>query len=272
MWLEAKYLSKKARKDRWAWNFAIQKGRAITITERRQWKPAVSYCRYADDFVLIVKGTKAHVETIREECRSFLEGRLKLTLNMDKTHITHVNDGFVFLGHRIIRKRGGRGTMRVVTTIPKEKAKGFIHKLVKALSGNHEVRTVEMIDRLNRQLAGWAAFYKFTDFSAYVFQRIDHVVFWKFAHWLAQKYRCRIKPLMRKWFKTPETGKAKTWLIYGVSEQGNRLGKALRRLVSSPKALFRWRNPEQNPYLIREEARSTVTSRYHDVAMALSQS
>lgn len=272
MWLEAKYLSKKARKDRWAWNFAIQKGRAITITERRQWKPAVSYCRYADDFVLIVKGTKAHAETIREECRSFLEGRLKLTLNMDKTHITHVNDGFVFLGHRIIRKRGGRGTMRVVTTIPKEKAKGLIHKLVKALSGNHEVRTVEMIDRLNRQLAGWAAFYKFTDFSAYVFQRIDHVVFWKFAHWLAQKYRCRIKPLMRKWFKTPETGKAKTWLIYGVSEQGNRLGKALRRLVSSPKALFRWHNPEQNPYLIREEARSTVTSRYHDVAMALSQS
>jgi len=34
-----------------------------------------------------------------------LEGTLKLTLNMDKTKITHVNDGFVFLGHRIIRKR-----------------------------------------------------------------------------------------------------------------------------------------------------------------------
>jgi hypothetical protein len=45
-------------------------------------------------------------EAIREECRAFLEGRLKLTLNLDKTRITYVNDGFTFLGHRIIRKRG----------------------------------------------------------------------------------------------------------------------------------------------------------------------
>ncbi len=93
---------------------------------------------------------------------------------MDKTHITHVNDGFVFLGYRIIRKRDRWGTMRVSTTIPKEKAK--------ALSGNHDIGTVDMFDHLNRQLAGWAAFCKFTGFTAYVFQKIDTVGFWKFAH------------------------------------------------------------------------------------------
>jgi hypothetical protein len=38
MWLEAKYLSDKARKDRWAWNFGIQQGRPITVRENRQWK------------------------------------------------------------------------------------------------------------------------------------------------------------------------------------------------------------------------------------------
>ena len=58
----------------------------------------------------MAKGNKAHAEDIREECRMFLEGNLKRTLNMKKTHITHVNDGFVFLGHRIIRKRGPRAT------------------------------------------------------------------------------------------------------------------------------------------------------------------
>ncbi len=271
MWLEAKYLNKKARKDRWAWNFGIKKGRPIAIRENRQWKPAVAYCRYADDFVVIVKGSKAHAETIREECRMFLEGNLKLTLNMEKTHITHVNDGFVFLGHRIIRKRGPRGRMRVVSTIPKEKAKAFVRKLTEALSGNHNLGKVDMIDRLNRQLAGWAAFYKFTDFTAITFRRIDHVVFWKLAHWLARKYRTRIKSLMRKWFRVPEVGKAKTWLVYDTNKRGNHIGKALRRLVSSPKAWFRWRNPERNPYIFREETRSTVTSRYRDVAMAMGQ-
>ena len=158
-WLEAKYLNQKVRKDRWAWNFGIQQGRPITVHENRQWRPAVAYCRYADDFIVIVKGTKVHALEIREECCAFLEGRLKLTLNMEKSHITHVNDGFVFLGHRIIRKRGSNGRMSVVTTIPKEKAKAFVRKLTMTLSGNHDVSTVDMMDRLNRQLAGWAAFY-----------------------------------------------------------------------------------------------------------------
>jgi hypothetical protein len=44
---------------------------------------------------------------------------------------------------------------------------------------------------------------------------------------------------------------------------------ALRRLVSSPKAQFRWRNPETNPYIVRAETRNTITSRYHDIAMAM---
>jgi group II intron reverse transcriptase/maturase len=271
MWLEAKYLNKKARKDRWAWNFGIQQGRPIAVRENRQWKPAVAYCRYADDFVVIVKGSKAQAETIREECRLFLESDLKLRLNMAKSHITHVNDGFVFLGHRIIRKRGSRGRMSVVTTIPKEKAKALARKLSEALSGDHDLNKVDMVERLNRQLAGWAAFYKFTDFTGVIFQRIDHVVFWKLAHWLARKHRCRIKPLLRKWYRAPETGKAKTWVVYGFSEQGNRVGKDLRRLVGSPKAQFRWRNPEINPYIQRSEIRNTVTSRYHDVAMAMGQ-
>ena len=271
MWLEAKYLNKKARKDRWAWNFGIQQGRPVALREKRQWKPAVAYCRYADDFVVIVKGSKAHAEAIREESRRFLEGDLKLTLNVAKSHITHVNDGFVFLGHRIIRKRGSRGRMTVVTTIPKEKTKAFAHKLTEALSGDHDLDKIDMVDRLNRQLAGWAAFHKFTDFTARIYRHLDGVVFWNLAHWLARKYRCRIKPLMRKWYRAPESGKAKTWVVYGITEQGERVGKELRRLVGSPKAQFRWRNPEINPYIQRNEIRSTITSRYHDVAMAMGQ-
>lgn len=38
---------------------------------------------------------------------------------------------------------------------------------------------VDMRGLLNRLLAGWAAFYKLTDFTTRVFRHIDHVVFWK---------------------------------------------------------------------------------------------
>src|SRR5438128_7085213 len=64
-WMEANYLSKKVRKDRWAWNFGILKQRPIAVRENRQWKPAISYCRYAYDFVSVVKGTKAHADAVR---------------------------------------------------------------------------------------------------------------------------------------------------------------------------------------------------------------
>jgi group II intron reverse transcriptase/maturase len=269
-WLEAKYLSKKARKDRWYWNNSIKRPRPIALRENRQWLPAVAYCRYADDFVVIVKGNKAHAAAIREECQAFLEDTLKLTLNMDKTHITHVNDGFTFLGHRIIRKRGPRGTMRTVTTIPNDKFRNFANKLVKELSGNHSVNKIDMVESLNRQLAGWANFYQFTDYTAVMYGKLDRIIFWKLAHWLARKYRVSIKSLMRQWIRYPADGKAKIWQLFGRSGRGNLCGVTLRRLVTSRKCQFRWRNPETNPYITRTEERNTVTSRYRDVAMALS--
>ena len=269
-WLDAKYLNDKARKDRWYWNSGIKRQQPIALREDRQWLPAVTYCRYADDFVVIVKGSKAQAEAIREECQLFLEGSLKLTLNMEKTHVTHVNDGFTFLGHRIIRKRGPRGTMRTVTTIPKDKLRNFAHKLVKELSGNYSVNKIDMVESLNRKLAGWANFYQFTDYTAVVYGKLDRVIFWKLAHWLARKYRTSIKSLMRQWVRRPADGTAKIWQLYGRSGKGNLCGVTLRRLVTSRKGQFRWRNPEINPYIPRAEERNTVTSRYYDVAMAMS--
>lgn len=261
VWMEERYLTKKVRKDRWAWNDGIRKQRPIVTKENRQWKPAISYCRYADDFLVIVKGSKAHAEIMREACRQFLEDKLKLTLNMDKTHITHVNDGFIFLGHRVIRRKGPKGRMHVVTTIPWEKYRGFVGKLVKQLSANYSV---------NRQLAGWANFYRYTDYTSSIFSKVDRVVFWKLAYWLARKYKQGFRKLMRDHVRVPELGKAKTWVLRSRDSRGCYRVIALRRLVTSPKNRFLWRNPEQNPYLLSDPARHSIESRYWDVAFALS--
>lgn len=269
-WMEANYLNKKVRKDRWAWNFGIQSRRPIAIRENRQWKPAISYCRYADDFVVVVKGTKAHAEDVREACRAFLEDNLKLTMNMDKTHITHVNDGFVFLGHRIIRKRGPRGNMRVVTTIPWEKYRRFTEKIVKQLSGNYGANTIDVIESLNRQIAGWVNFYQYTDHTATIFSKVDRVVFWKLGYWLARKYKQGFRKLMRDHVRSPETGKAKVWVLQGRNSRGFYGQVALRRLITSRKGRFMWRNSPGNPYILRSTEQRTIESHYEEVAFALS--
>jgi hypothetical protein len=268
-YLDKLYLSKKARKDRWYWNHSIKIGRKPAIEENRQWKPSISYCRFADDFLLIIKGTKADAEFVRNQCRSFLEEELKLTLNMDKTKITHVNDGFTFLGHRIIRKRGSNGNMVVVTGIPKVKARAFSFALSKELSGDLNSSMIDKVEKLNQKLKGWGQFYRYTDFTARVYSKIDQVVFWKMAKWLSRKHKCRIKPLLIKWYKRPAPGLSKTWVLFGKTDNGNLCGISLFRLVGSLKQPFRWRLPESNPYL-RVEVRNTITSYYEDVAMAIS--
>lgn len=271
-WLEAKYLNKKARKDRWAWNFGIQKKRPIAIRENRQWKPAIAYCRYADDFVLVIKGTRGQAEMIREECRAFLEGKLCLMLNMDKTHITHVDDGFVFLGHRIIRKRGSRDNMRPVSTIPRNKYRKFSEELTKILSGNYSTNKIDMVKNLNLKIAGWANFYQYADYTSKVYSKIDRIIFWKLAHWLGTKYKTSIRQLAKKWLKIPDVGKAKSWVIDGLNQNGNYECVSLRRLVTSRKYQFKYLNPQLNPYIEGEENRRAITSGYNEIAMAISHS
>lgn len=100
---------------------------------------------------------------------------------MEKTHITHVNDGFIFLGHRLIRKRGPKGNMRVVTGIPMGKAKAFSHSLSQALSGDHSCSKIDKVEQLSRKLKGWAQFYRHTDYTAKVYSKIDRIVCWKLA-------------------------------------------------------------------------------------------
>jgi hypothetical protein len=266
-YLQTHYLSKKARKDRWYWNNSIQRGRSTAINEGWQWKPAVAYCRYADDFVIVVKGSKTQAQEIREECRCVLEEGLKLRLNIEKTKITHFNDGFVFLGHRIIHKRSRYGDMRVVSTIPHDNARNFAATLTALLSGNHSESKIDMAGLINRKWKGWSAFYQFVDFKAKVFSHIDHVVFWKLAHWLARKYHTGIKSLMRHWCKSPKPGQSKAWVLFGKTINGTLGGETLYRMAGQGKKLFRWRLPRGNPYL-RREAGNTRTSRFTEVAMA----
>lgn len=269
-WLDKRYIGNKARKDRWYWNNTIQKKRLVAISEQRKWKPAVSYCRFADDFTIVVKGTKREVEAIRKECQQFLEKELKLKLNMEKTVITHVNDGFIFLGHRIIRKKGPHGTSRVVTNIPHEKLKSFIDKLTKKLSSNYGYDKCEMITEINQLLTGWGNFYRYTDYTAKSYVKVNRVVFWKFAHFLARKYKTSIKQQMKRWYKYPPNKKRRTWCVKGLNQQGEYIEIAMKSLAGTTKQQFKKGTPKQNPYI--NVPNKLSRSKYHEVAMAMSHS
>ena len=58
----------------------------------------MQYIRYADDFVVLVTGTKKDAIEICEEIKKALAGKCGLNLYMEKTKITNAREGFMFLG------------------------------------------------------------------------------------------------------------------------------------------------------------------------------
>ena len=191
----------------------------------------------------------------------------------------HLNKSMESLDKILSKVERGEGTVGKLlnddTTVNKmndtlDKFKHFAAKLVNELSSNYSENKIDLIVRLNRKLSGWANFYQFTDYTAVMFGKLDQIMFWKIGYWLARKFRTSIKSLMKQWFRRPDKSKARTWALYGRNGKGNLGGVVLKRLVTSRKSQFRWRNPETNPYILRDESRNTVTSRYNDVAMAMS--
>ena len=65
--------------------------------------------RYADDWIITVRGTKAQAQEIKEEWKHFLQEELGLELSEEKTVITHIIDGLDFLGYHIFRCNRNHG-------------------------------------------------------------------------------------------------------------------------------------------------------------------
>jgi hypothetical protein len=77
--------------------------------------------RYADDWLLLTNGSKAEAYRLRDEFQTFLQEELKLELSVEKTHITHVNNGFDFLGYHVRRYVSGHDRPKMLVT-PTRKA------------------------------------------------------------------------------------------------------------------------------------------------------
>src|SRR5215472_17822923 len=81
---------------------------------RKQGKSNYLYVRYADDFVVFCNGSKAEALAMKEELKGVLS-HMGLTLSEEKTKVTHITEGFDFLGYRIIRSMGTSGKIEVIT-------------------------------------------------------------------------------------------------------------------------------------------------------------
>lgn len=64
----------------------------------------LKYLRYADDFIVGVLGPRELAVEVRDRIQNFLCNEIKITLSIEKTKITHISNGIIFLGYIFTRR------------------------------------------------------------------------------------------------------------------------------------------------------------------------
>jgi RNA-directed DNA polymerase len=173
---------------------------------RLQGLPNYRLCRYADDWCLTVSGTKAHAEALREEIADVLAG-MGLRLSPEKTLITHIDDGLVFLGWRLQRHRK-RGTGKsYVYVYPAKKALSAVMVKVKTLCRQNTNLPLDvLLHRLSRMLRGWTAYFKYGCSHA-TFSYLRSYLWKQVIRWQERKHRrTPWKELRRRYRRWPADG------------------------------------------------------------------
>jgi len=167
---------------------------------RKQGKGNFLYARYADDFVILCNGTHAEAHQMKEEIGGILK-EMGLTLSEEKTKITHITEGFTFLGYQIIRKVSGKGKMVPQVLIPEKAIKRYSLKLNELLAPNTTNESIKAkLTAVNALTRGWCQYYSCTSTPSRVFSPLDNKLFWKMAHWLGKKYDLDMPAVMQRWF------------------------------------------------------------------------
>jgi len=210
-----------------------------------------AYTRYADDFVILGNGTKAQMEETRQEIRNFLSTTLHLELSMEKTKITHHNEGFDFLGFTIQRSMGQKG-MRTKVLISKKGMEKHLKTIQAATSPeSHEDSVMAKIKALNRIIAGWCRYYQFTSKAETQFNELGHKTFWLMAHWLGRKFQLTMPKVMFQFRKENHLEWERTKLIQHGKFTTQQYKK--RFLKPNPyttrEKIEREELPDENPWL-----------------------
>lgn len=144
--------------------------------------------RYADDFLVLVSGSRADAEDLREQVAAALEP-MGLRLSEAKTLITHIDEGFDFLGWRIQRHRK-KGTERAyVYTYPAKKSLHSITGKIKAICrSDTNLPLAAVLHQLNRVLRGWTAYFR-PGVSFATFQYLRSFVWKSVMAWIRRKHR-----------------------------------------------------------------------------------
>ncbi len=159
-------------------------------------KHKVNFIRYADDFI-VTADSKEVAEDVKLIIVGFLASR-GLALSEEKTQITHIDDGFDFLGWNVRKYRG-----KLLIKPSKSSCKDIADNVRFLIKKHRAITQDDLIRILNPVIRGWCNYHR-SMVSKEAFKNLDSVLFislWKWARhrhpmksrqWVKDKYWTRI--------------------------------------------------------------------------------
>lgn len=158
---------------------AVRMALGRTKTARQPAKAHV--VRYADDFVVTGATRELLEKQVKPAVEQFLAGR-GLQLAPEKTLITHISQGFDFLGQNV-RKYGDKLLIKPA----RKSVASLLNKVREVLGKNKAATQAQVIMSLNPILRGWAMYHRHI-VAAATFSRIDHQVWFKLWVWAKRRH------------------------------------------------------------------------------------
>ena len=153
----------------------------VKYVKRVPIKSKINLIRYADDFI-ITGPTKDVLENeVRPLVEQFLNER-GLQLSPEKTCVTHIEQGFDFLG-QYLRKFGGK----LLVQPSKKNTHAFLEKVRGLIDRNRSVSQENLIRSLNPVIRGWTNYHRHI-VAAETFQRVSYEIWHRLWLWARRRH------------------------------------------------------------------------------------
>lgn len=191
--------------------------------------PSWRLVRYADDFVVLVDGTRQDTEALHEEIARVL-APMGLRLSPAKTQVVHLSEGFDFLGFHIQwRRKRGTNKWYVYTFIADRPVRSVKAKIRHLTHRTSQQDLAVVLINLNRVTHGWANYFRHA-VAKHVFSRLDDLVWWRVIRLLRTRHHWSWLDVRRR--LTTVTGR---WLPVSAG------GIELRKISAIPVTRYRYR-------------------------------
>jgi RNA-directed DNA polymerase len=152
--------------------------------------------RYADDFIITGNSQELLEREVKPCVESFLAER-GLELSQEKTNITHISEGFDFLGQNV-RKYGDKLLIK-----PSAKnVKAFLDKVRETIRVNRSAKQETLIDLLNPMIRGWVNYHRHV-VAKKTYAAVDHHIWQALWRWARRRHPNKSCGwVRRKYFRT----------------------------------------------------------------------